>query len=118
MKLMDEENFDGVALGWGSGPIDVDPKQLWHSSTAVKGGSNFVGYKNPEADKLIDQARGELDKKKRIPLLHKFHEIVANDSPYAWWFSPKYILYAHNAKVKKPQATLKYAVGIDTWWME
>jgi peptide/nickel transport system substrate-binding protein/microcin C transport system substrate-binding protein len=89
--------------------VNVDPKQLWHSSSAVKGGSNFVGYKNPEADKLIDQARAELDKKKRMAILHKFYEIVANEHPYAWLFSPKYIFYAHTAKIKKAQATIVVA---------
>lgn len=118
MKLIDEEKFDAVALSWGSGTVNVDPKQLWHSSSAVKGGSNFVGYKNPEVDKLIDQARAEMDKKKRLPILHKFYEIVAHDAPYAWLFSPKYIFYAHTAKVGKPQATLGYGIGVDTWWMQ
>lgn len=118
MKLIDEEKFDAVALSWGAGTVNVDPKQLWHSSSAVKGGSNFVGYKNPEADKLIDQARMELDKKKRLPILHKFYELVANEHPYAWLFSPKYIFYAHTAKVKKPQPTYTYGIGIDSWWME
>jgi peptide/nickel transport system substrate-binding protein/microcin C transport system substrate-binding protein len=118
MKLIDEEKFDAVALSWGAGTVNVDPKQVWHSSSAVKGGSNFVGYKSPEADKLIDQARSELDKKKRITILHKFCEIVANDNPYAWLFSPKYIFYAHTSKVKKAQPTLAYGIGRDTWWVE
>jgi hypothetical protein len=51
-------------------------------------------------------------------VLDKFCEIVANDNPYAWLFSPKYIFYAHTSKVKKAQPTLAYGIGRDTWWVE
>ena len=44
--------------GWAL-DINGDPAQLWSSSEAdIKKSSNFIGYKNPEADKLI--AAGKL----------------------------------------------------------
>lgn len=116
MKNVDDENFDAVALGWGAGSIDVDPKQIWHSTSAVKGGSNHIGYKNPEVDKLIDEARQELDKKKRIPLMRAIYKKIAEDVPYAFLFNGKYILYAHSTKVAMPKPTLKYGVGTQYWW--
>ena len=116
MKNIDESNFDAAALGWGAGSIDVDPKQIWHSSSAVKGGSNHIGYKNPEVDKLIDEARLELDKKKRIPLMRAIYKKIAEDVPYAFLFNGKYVLYAHSTKVAMPKPTLKYGVGTQYWW--
>ena len=115
LKLIDEGNFDAMAMGW-SGTIDWDPKQIWHSSNAVPGGSNFIAYKNTEVDKLIDRARVEIDRSKRMHMLRKVYEMIANDVPYIFMFNDKYYLYANSNKVVKPGSTMKYDVGNDIWW--
>ena len=51
-------------MSWGLG-WETDPYQIWHSSQAVDKGSNFVGFKDAEADKLIEEARKEFDPEKR-----------------------------------------------------
>lgn len=118
IKLIDEGNFEAAALGWGGGDIDWDPKQVWHSSGAVPGGSNFIAYKNPEVDKLIDQARQEVDKKKRIPLLKEVAEKIAADAPYVFLFNEKFSFYAHQSRIEKPSETFKYDIGTDYWWLK
>lgn len=118
MKLMDEDKFDAVTLGWGGGSVNIDPKQIWHSASDVKGGSNFNHYRNPEVDKLIDQARTIFDKKRRIPLLQKVFELIAADAPYAFLFNDRYDLYANTARIKKPKDTFKYEIGTNYWWTE
>jgi peptide/nickel transport system substrate-binding protein/microcin C transport system substrate-binding protein len=118
LKNVDEANFDAIALGWGGGSVDLDPKQIWHSASIGKGGSNFIGYSNPEVDKLIEEARGEMDKNKRIPILQKVYEKIANDVPYAFMFNNRYVLYAHTARTKGPQPTFKYRIGTDFWWSQ
>jgi peptide/nickel transport system substrate-binding protein/microcin C transport system substrate-binding protein len=117
LKNIDDSNFDSVAMSWGAGSVDPDPKQIWHSSSAVKGGSNFIGYKNPEVDKLIDQARFENDKPKRIKILREFYRKVAEDVPYAFLFVDKDTLYARSSKIGVVKDTYNYAVGEDYWWM-
>jgi peptide/nickel transport system substrate-binding protein/microcin C transport system substrate-binding protein len=118
LKLKDDLSFDAIAMSWAGGSIDPDPKQVWHSSSAVKGGSNFVSYKNPEVDKLIDEARLTLDKKKRIGILQKTYQIIAEDAPYLFMFSDRYSYYATTAKIKKLKPTFNYSVGSNTWWLE
>ena len=118
IKLVEEGNFDAIAMGWGGGSIDLDPKQIWHSESAVKGGSNFISYKNPAADKLIDEAREELDKKKRIPKLQKVYEMIADDAPYVFLFNDKFLLYGTTSRVKKVKDTYKYSIGESYWWLE
>lgn len=115
LKMLDDGNFEAVALAW-SGSSDWDPKQIWHSASAVPGGSNFIYYKNPEVDKLIDQARFEADKKKRVALLQKVYESIADDAPYVFMFNDRYSFYANSNKVEKPADTLKYEVGSKYWW--
>lgn len=84
---LNERNFDAVTLAWSMG-VESDPYQIWSSTQAEKG-SNFVGFKNAEADKLIEEARKEFDKKKRIALYRKFSEIVHDEQPYTFLFCRK-----------------------------
>ncbi len=115
IKLLDEGNFDAIAMAWSGSP-EWDPKQIWHSSSAVAGGSNFIGYKNPEVDKLIEQARLEPNKTKRMDQLHKVYEMLAADAPYAFLFNDKFVLYANSNKVEKPADTFKFDLGREYWW--
>lgn len=117
LKNMDERKFDAIAMGWGGGSVDLDPKQIWHSDSAKAGGSNRIGYSNPEVDKLIDQGAGELDQKKRVQIYRKVYALIAEDAPYAFMFNDKFILYGVNSKIGLPKDTFKFAVGTDYWWM-
>lgn len=116
VKSVDEHNFDLMAMGWGGGAVEADPKQIWHSSSVGKGGSNYVSYKNPEVDKLIDEARAELDSKKRSAIFKKVYTMIADDVPYVFLFNPKYELYARSAKMKTPGKTFEYDLGYHAWW--
>jgi peptide/nickel transport system substrate-binding protein/microcin C transport system substrate-binding protein len=116
IKVMDDQSFDAVSLAWGGGAIDYDPKQIWHSSSAVKGGSNFIGYANKEVDAQIDEARQELDKPRRVKLMRKVYAAIAADAPYAFFFNDKYVLYARSARMGVTKDSFKYDVGPAAWW--
>jgi peptide/nickel transport system substrate-binding protein/microcin C transport system substrate-binding protein len=118
IKLLDEKNFDACRLGWSGGSVDLDPKQIWHSSSARAGGSNFTSYSNPEVDKLIDESRVLFDKKKRVAALRKVYKKIAEDVPYAFFFNAKYIFYAHTKKMKRAKDTFNYSVNLPSWWIE
>ncbi len=118
LKLLDDGNFDAAALAWNANDIDWEPKQIWHSSSAVPGGSNFIYYKNPEVDKLIDDVRVTLDKNKRKEKLTKVFEIIASDAPYVFLFNPKFTFYAHSKSMGMPGDTLKYSTGLSFWWKQ
>jgi peptide/nickel transport system substrate-binding protein/microcin C transport system substrate-binding protein len=117
MKAVDEKNFDMVAMAW-SGVVEYDPKQIWHSESSRKGGSNFIGYRNPEVDKVIELARKTMDRKKRIELMNRFSELVAADAPYIFLFSERYDKYAHNERVEKIKDTFKFTTGFDFMWIK
>jgi len=78
-------NFQAAYLGWDLDP-DPDPFALFHSSQMPPRGQNFVFYSNPEADRLIDAARREMDQSKRKELYWRLHEVLAEDQPYCWVF--------------------------------
>ncbi len=88
-RRMEEKNFDAFTGGWGLG-WQIDLYQIWHSSQAdVPRGSNRVGFRNEEADVIIEALRTEFDEDKRIELLREFHEIVHHEQPYTFAYAPK-----------------------------
>ncbi len=116
IKLLDERKFDALCLAWG-GVIDYDPKQIWHSSSAANGGSNFISYNNPKVDKMIDEARNVFEREKRLPLMRKIYEEIAADAPYAFFFNAKYMFYGHTKRIKKLKDTYTYDIGRVYWWV-
>jgi peptide/nickel transport system substrate-binding protein len=77
-----KHNFQAAFLSWVNEP-DPDPYGLFHSSQ-IENGLNVVGYKNAEADQLMEQARAEVDPVRRVYIYHQLHEVLARDQPYLW----------------------------------
>ena len=84
IQQIQDRKFDAVTLGW-SLSVESDPYQLWHS-TQAQSGSNFVGFRNEEADRIIEDARVTFEREKRIALYHRFHEILHEEQPYTFLF--------------------------------
>ncbi len=118
LKVLDEKNFEAVTLGWGGGTVDHDPKQIWHSSSSAAGGSNFISYKNPEVDRLIEDGRKELDRAQRIKIFRKIYRTIADDAPYLFFFNSKFNLYALNSRIGQERPTYNYTVGSSYWWLK
>lgn len=107
VQHLNARKFDAVSLAWSFG-FDEDPYQVWHSSQAEKG-SNFVGFVNEEADRLMEQAREVFDKEKRANLYHRFHEIIHEEQPYAFLYSGPALL----VRDKRFKNVKVYKGGID-----
>ena len=91
LQKINDDDFDGCTLGWALG-WENDPYQIWHSSQAVKGGSNFVGFRNGEADKLIVEARKNSTRKKGAKCIIVSRKSFTTNSPIRfflqarlWW---------------------------------
>ncbi len=80
--------FDAVILGWQL-ELDPDQYQIWHSSQTGPNQLNFIGFKNRQADILMEQIRREYDDNKQIELAHKLHRIIAKLQPYTFLFAPQ-----------------------------
>jgi len=106
-----------VMLGWSRSPFP-DPTALWHSESAVKGGLNFVRYKNPEVDGLIEKAVRTIPDRERIGHYQRIHEIIYHDQPYTFLLERDRILLAYNRKFRNVKPWYKYTVGVDYWWID
>jgi peptide/nickel transport system substrate-binding protein len=86
--LMDDKSFDAYYLAWTCPYIPDDPDQLWHSKWAnEKGSSNTIGFRNEEADRLIDRLKYEDNEEKRIELYCRFHSLIREECPYTFLYS-------------------------------
>ena len=88
LQKVDAFEYDAVVLGWVLPLSDPDLYQVWHSSQAVAGGSNFVSFKNDEVDRLLDAYREEFDFAKRKVMIDRIQEILYEEQPYTWLYSP------------------------------
>lgn len=91
-------NFEAILYGQILGN-DPDLYAFWHSSQSDAGGLNFSNYSNKEVDKLLDEARIITDKNQRRERYIKFQDIVVEEVPAIFIYSPTYT-YVQSNKVK------------------
>ncbi|MBA4743353.1 MAG: ABC transporter substrate-binding protein [Azoarcus sp.] len=85
LENIDRKDFDAITLGWTSG-VEIDIYQMFHSSQVVDGGDNFISYRNPELDRLIDAARSAVDAERRMALWQQAERVMVEDQPYTFLF--------------------------------
>lgn len=100
-------------------PERSDPDEFVYSlfySTLADKGYDFVGYKNPEYDKLAEKQRTEIDKEARRKTIFQAQEVINRDQPYAFLVHPKYPM-AFNRKVfKEDTVVTQTGIGIRNIW--
>ncbi|MBI3291649.1 MAG: peptide-binding protein, partial [Elusimicrobia bacterium] len=100
-QYVDPGAFDAVILGW---QLSFDPDQynIWHSSQRKPGRYNFVGYANPEVDRLLEQGRRVFDRAKRQQIYWQLHQRLAEDLPYVFLYAPDTLAVIHR-RVRGPE---------------
>lgn len=91
-------DYDALLYGEILGP-DPDPFPFWHSSQSGENGLNLSSYSNRRVDELLEKARAATKAEQRKPLYREFQDILADDVPAIFLYSPTYT-YAVNRKVK------------------
>lgn len=81
-------NYAMAILGQGFNPTPDEFTQVWASTSVPPNGSNRGGFSNAEADQLIKEIKVTLDAKQREPLYRRFQEIVYENQPLIFLFSP------------------------------
>jgi len=115
-EFVDKGNFDALILGWTI-TQDPDAFDVWHSSRAVPGGLNFVGFKNAEADALLEQGRHTVDQAQRKKIYDAFQEILHRQQPYLFLYAPYSlpILSSRFQDVAAAPAGITY--NFTKWWV-
>ncbi len=71
--------------------MDPDPFPFWHSSQGNSPGLNLALYNNKDVDKLLENARTELEQAKRAQDLQGLQEHIAADIPAIFLFDPSFV---------------------------
>ncbi|MEM9047566.1 MAG: ABC transporter substrate-binding protein [Pseudomonadota bacterium] len=100
-------------------PERSDPDELifnlYHSSTAPKG-YNFLGYVNPEYDKLVEAQRVETDPDARQALLLQAQAMLAEDQPAMMLVHPKSTFAFDKTVWDASTAIDQGGIGIKNTW--
>jgi peptide/nickel transport system substrate-binding protein len=113
--------YDAILVGQDSS-FNVDPYSFWHSTQKKDPGLNLALFDDSEADKLIEEARAEINRSERINKYHKFQEIIKEQVPAVFLFSP-YYLYVVDSKIKgiemeKINSSQYRFSGINNWYIK
>ncbi|MDD5495901.1 MAG: peptide-binding protein [Candidatus Omnitrophica bacterium] len=85
-EFIDKRHFEAVLMGW-SLSRDPDCYDIWHSSKTREGEFNFIGYKNPEVDHLLEEGRRTFDRAERERIYHEVHRLIYEDQPCLFLYS-------------------------------
>jgi len=101
---------------------DPDPFAFWHSSQKKETGLNLSLYDNSEVDALLEETRSETDKEIKAEKYRKFQELVVEDIPAIFLYSPNY-LYLHSKSIQGTE--LENIIipsdrfnGIENWYIK
>jgi peptide/nickel transport system substrate-binding protein len=108
-------DFDAITLGW-TGTVEDDLYQIFDSAQIKDQGDNFVFYKNPEVDKLIEQARRTVDESKRMPMWQRVDQILRDDQPYTFLFDRKSLVF-FDRRIKNVQVLPLGLNDRAEWWV-
>ena len=121
VKLLNEGKFDAFANG-KSRKILVDPYFQFHSDNIGANKSNYLHYKNPKVDSLIELGRKIMDKQKRKKIFTQVNDIIANDYVIAQWSEIKYTFLAISKNINLPKYDKKpyypYNLGMKYWYFK
>jgi peptide/nickel transport system substrate-binding protein len=81
IERIDAGDFEAASLAWSASDPNPDPFPYWHSSQWPPRGLNSGFYRNPEADRLMEEARRQMKEDERIRIYHRLHAIFRDDAP-------------------------------------
>ena len=96
VQLFNSRDFDAITLGWSATAPESDPRQIFHSESIENQGDNFVQWSSPEADRLIDAGRAELDDAKRMEIWQELAHILHEEQPYTFMRDVPWLRFVSN----------------------
>lgn len=107
--------FEAISLGWTAG-LENDIYQMFDSKNIADRGDDFMSYRNPQLDALIEQARETVDPKVRFDLWHQCHAIIHEDQPYTFLFTRKATVFIVN-RIKNVERVPTGINALDEWYV-
>jgi peptide/nickel transport system substrate-binding protein len=108
--------FEAAIIGFTM-DTSLDMTGNFHSRSIAEG-ANYVRYRNPEMDRLLEAAENQPDVLAERPYLNQIQQLVARDQPVTFlWESQR--LTAVSKRVKNVHPNLGYSFfNLKEWWVE
>ena len=81
VERIEAGSFEAASLATSASDPNPDPFPFWHSSQWPPAGLNSGFYRNPEADRLMEEARREMNEDARRKIYHRLHALFRDDAP-------------------------------------
>ena len=115
----ERQKWDATTWEMVGRPERSDPDELVFSlfnSALSANGYDFVGYVNPEYDRLAQAQRQELDRTKRQALVKEAQDLITRDQPYVYLVHPRRS-QAFNTRIWDPETVkVEAGIGIRNFW--
>jgi peptide/nickel transport system substrate-binding protein len=119
VERIDAGDYEAASDAWAASDGNPDPYPYWHSSQVPPAGVNIAFYSNPAADRLMEEARRELDSVKRREIYHRLHRIFRDDAPVVFVVNASQ-KYAFRGRVRglvtSPLGLYGFWPGPLSWW--
>ncbi len=110
-------DFDATLWVWVEG-TRVDLTSSWSTPSPSQGSNNFIGYSNPDVDRLIAAAREEPDYTRAKVLLDRLQELIVADQPATFLYESNMLVATsrHLRGADINSASLYF--NVDEWYWE
>ncbi|MEO0531588.1 MAG: ABC transporter substrate-binding protein [Planctomycetota bacterium] len=109
-------NFQAYFSGWGVGADPYFNKNIFGTDED----RNYVGYSNPEVDRLFDAGEREFDREKRAEIYAQIHNLIYADQPYLFLYN-RSSFYGFNKRLRgyrfSPRGPFSYGPGLGSVWV-
>lgn len=107
--LLQNRDFDAITFAWSASAPENDPNQIWHSSSMQNQGDNFAQWNSPEADKLIEEGRREVNDPARMEVWHRLHRHFHDEQPYTFLLNLTWLRFVN----KRVENVNTYPKGLE-----
>jgi len=115
----ERQRWDATTWQMVGRPERSDPDELTYNlfvGANAANGYNFVGYLNPEYDRLAQAQREELDITKRKAVLMEAQELINRDQPYGFMVHPKNLVAFNAAVWDESTMKVQAGIGVRNFW--
>ncbi len=120
-KVIRPREYEALLFGEIVGR-EPDPFAFWHSSQRLDPGLNIALYTNATADKILEEARGTIDRTERLALYTKFVDLVTAEQPAIFLYTPDFLYLLPKKVVGASLPTLNVPserfANIHNWYIE
>lgn len=112
-------DFDAAMLSWAMATDPHSEYNIWHS-TMYKEGRNYIGYSNPEVDRLLEEGARTFGREARAPIYAEIHRIINRDQPYTFIMVSPSIVAVHKRFQDirpSPLGIYRYWPGMKAWYV-